>query len=685
MTTRYGWRRQLPDFRDFKYSASLRTLMTLPPLVDLRRFMPRVYDQTSLGSCTANGIGGGHQYGQIKQLLSPTGAADAVAIETAISQSFVPSRLFIYYNERVMEGSVNEDAGAIIRDGMKSVANEGVCDERMWPYDVNKFKNKPTDECYKEALEHQVISYHAVNQTIDQLKGCLAEGYPFVFGFSVYESFESPAVAKTGIMVMPGRDESLLGGHAVIAVGYDDSKRWFIIRNSWGEGWGECFTGDTKVRLLSGEAKSLKELSETYADKSFWVYSYDTQKQEIVPGLARCPRKTKTNAEIVKIRLDSGEEIRCTPTHPFLLKDGTYKEAAKLTVEDSLMPLYTKKDKGGYEMFVSPKSTKYIRSHWCVARNSGKFVGKEGSLVVHHKDFNKTNNTPENLEVMSVREHHDLHRELGVRNGRRVMLHLWGDRREEMLASSVKSITAYNDDLASGVVSLTSKQLEARRANGDVVGRLYQERVRNGEVGITEKQVLARRANGAKLGKLPKTETQKSKAGDMCAKLAQYRWYKKEVSSPVGFNEWRGVCNHKIVSIEKCGREDVYDITVDKYHNFALDSGVFVHNCGYFYMPYDYITNRGLADDFWTIRLVEDEDGPTPEPPEPPKPEPPEPTPPTPQPCDCSLAFPMAKQFLDAAVAEINRGVSTEVAIAEGLKAAQLYVGRVQQVRDRSR
>jgi hypothetical protein len=152
--------------------------------------------------------------------------------------SFIPSRLFIYYNEREMEGSVNDDSGAIIRDGMKSVANQGVCAETMWPYDVSKFKDKPPMACYDVATKHQAISYNAVTQTLDELRGCLAEGFPVVFGFSVYESFESEAVAKTGIMPMP-MNERLLGGHAVKAVGYDDSKQWFIVKNSWGSGWGD--------------------------------------------------------------------------------------------------------------------------------------------------------------------------------------------------------------------------------------------------------------------------------------------------------------------------------------------------------------------------------------------------------------------------------------------------------------
>ena len=240
MTRKYGWRRQLPDYRDYHYNAPRSVLLALPPLVDLRPIMPKVYDQLDLGSCTANSIGGGHQSGQIRQRLN--GATDQASITQAISGSFVPSRLFIYWNERFMEGGmgqVAQDSGAEIRDGIKSVAQQGVCPEPMWPYDTSKYVIKPFAACYASALEHQVLSYHAILQNIDQFKGCLAEGYPFEFGFSVYDSFESPEVAKTGVVPIPDSSESQLGGHAVLAVGYDDSKQWFIVRNSWGENWGD--------------------------------------------------------------------------------------------------------------------------------------------------------------------------------------------------------------------------------------------------------------------------------------------------------------------------------------------------------------------------------------------------------------------------------------------------------------
>jgi C1A family cysteine protease len=153
-------------------------------------------------------------------------------------QAFMPSRLFIYYNERAIEGTVNEDSGGQIRDGIKSVAQQGDCSESVWPYDITKFAVKPSAQCYQQALKFKALQYQRLSQTINQLKGCLASGYPFVFGFTVYNSFESQQVAQTGHAPMPSPSEASVGGHAVMAVGYDDSQGWFIVRNSWGVGWG---------------------------------------------------------------------------------------------------------------------------------------------------------------------------------------------------------------------------------------------------------------------------------------------------------------------------------------------------------------------------------------------------------------------------------------------------------------
>ena len=149
-----------------------------------------------------------------------------------------PSRLFIYYNERVLENTVHSDSGAQIRDGIKTVANQGVCPEVIWPYVINKFANKPSQQAFSLALQEKAVSYQKLLSLVD-MKSCLAQGYPFVFGFVVYPEFESQQVATTGIVPMPNTSEKPLGGHAVLAVGYDDVNKVFIVRNSWGTFWGK--------------------------------------------------------------------------------------------------------------------------------------------------------------------------------------------------------------------------------------------------------------------------------------------------------------------------------------------------------------------------------------------------------------------------------------------------------------
>ena len=219
---RYGWVPDIPDARDLMFSAAEPVLRALPRSVDLRPQLPAVYDQGELGSCTANAIAAAFEYVQLKEGLP----------------DFMPSRLFVYYNERVLEGTVGEDSGAMIRDGIKSVHKLGVCSEDTWKYDIEQFAVMPSQAAYAEALDHQVQSYRRVLPMLHQLQGCLAAGYPFVFGFTVYESFESAEVARTGLVPLPARSESALGGHAVLAVGYDDDTQRFTVRNSWGDGWG---------------------------------------------------------------------------------------------------------------------------------------------------------------------------------------------------------------------------------------------------------------------------------------------------------------------------------------------------------------------------------------------------------------------------------------------------------------
>jgi len=226
----------LPDARDRIYAAPRLTLVNLPAQADLRTQMPGVYDQGKIGSCTANAIAAAFEFELLRQKLA----------------DFMPSRLFIYYNERAMEGHVGYDSGAQIRDGIKSIATLGVCPEREWPYDDTPATTdggawpagapageKPPQACYADAKQSVAVSYHRIIQNLDQFKSCLADGFPFVFGFTVYSDFESPQVAQTGEGQLPTPGEQPLGGHAVVAVGYDDATQRFLVRNSWGTSWGQ--------------------------------------------------------------------------------------------------------------------------------------------------------------------------------------------------------------------------------------------------------------------------------------------------------------------------------------------------------------------------------------------------------------------------------------------------------------
>ncbi|HEY4129067.1 MAG TPA: C1 family peptidase [Gemmatimonadaceae bacterium] len=220
---RYGWRPDTPDMRDLMTAVALRAVSKLPASVDLStlKSMPPVYDQGQLGSCTGNAIAGGFEFDLAKQHLPV----------------FKPSRLAIYYDERVIERTTKEDAGAEIRDGMKVIAKTGAAPETLWPYVVSKFAVKPSKAYYKAAAAHTCVLYQRVAQSEAAIKSVLAAGQPIVFGITVYDSFESDAVAESGTVPMPKKTEKTLGGHAILMVGYTKSRVKF--RNSWGDAWGK--------------------------------------------------------------------------------------------------------------------------------------------------------------------------------------------------------------------------------------------------------------------------------------------------------------------------------------------------------------------------------------------------------------------------------------------------------------
>jgi len=231
----FGWRPDPPDQRDHLFSVAGPILQALPAAVDLRSHDTPIYDQGRIGSCTANAIAGAIQFDRRKFSQSP---------------DFVPSRLFIYYNERSIEGSIANDAGAYLRDGIKSINKVGVCPETEWTYDDTpalydggpfpagaKPAKRPPTSAYNDAKHYELVSYQRLVPSLAQLKGTLASGFPFVFGFSVFDNiYDAHGRPKTHIPVPDG--SPMIGGHAVMAVGYSDARHEFTIRNSWGTGLG---------------------------------------------------------------------------------------------------------------------------------------------------------------------------------------------------------------------------------------------------------------------------------------------------------------------------------------------------------------------------------------------------------------------------------------------------------------
>jgi len=216
----YGCRRDTKDARDHMMPPRA---MRIPAAVDLRPHCPGVMDQGQLGSCTAHGITGALRYE-----LMRAGRAD------------VPlARLQLYYDERAIEGTIASDAGAEIRDGIKSANKKGVAHEALWPYRIKKYRTKAPDSVYADARHCKALSYQRVEVNAAALRQAIALGHTPVIGVTLYDSFESEAVAKTGMVPMPAKHEASVGGHCMYVVGYGQKPGHFTVRNSWAADWGD--------------------------------------------------------------------------------------------------------------------------------------------------------------------------------------------------------------------------------------------------------------------------------------------------------------------------------------------------------------------------------------------------------------------------------------------------------------
>lgn len=225
----YNRKKDLRDYRDKLYT---NPGIVPPPSVDLFPYVPMILDQGNAGSCTAHGTAGCFQFLEANELRDKD-----TNMPEEFGNTFTPvSRMMIYAGERIMEGTLNSDDGAQVRDGIKFLAANGVCSERTWPYDLSKLYTVPSAQAYAEASGHKIVEYNRL-VSLDDMKSCLAQGFPFVFGTWLYNSFEN--TDSTGIVYMPQPGEEEIGGHCMYCVGYNDQTQMFVVVNSWGDSWGD--------------------------------------------------------------------------------------------------------------------------------------------------------------------------------------------------------------------------------------------------------------------------------------------------------------------------------------------------------------------------------------------------------------------------------------------------------------
>ena len=228
MTRKLTWIPDVPDQRDYSFNQIIdQNLQTytikttdLPPSVNLRKYCPEIEDQQTLGSCVSNSMVGLFEFNRIKSGMGGKNFKNF-------------SRLFNYYNSRLLIDTISEDSGTDMRTAIKTAKLNGICLAEEWPYRLEYWKNEPPTKCYQSALNYRVKSYYRLN-TLEEMKLSLYNKQPFIFGISVYRSF----LTNNGIIPMPSITEKMLGGHAVMCIGYDDTTQMFLVRNSWGKNWG---------------------------------------------------------------------------------------------------------------------------------------------------------------------------------------------------------------------------------------------------------------------------------------------------------------------------------------------------------------------------------------------------------------------------------------------------------------
>jgi C1A family cysteine protease len=191
-------------------------------LVDLREWASPVEEQRQLGSCTAQAVVGAYEL--LLNMHYPDHAVDL-------------SRLFLYYNARMISGDIEEDIGAYVSTAIEAVKTYGLCKEELWPYDADRFKVKPNWRCYHDARKRTVSNVQEITSH-DQIIHMLDQKHPVVVGVAVYSGFDRVENNAT-ILSMPQRSEEPIGSHAMCIVGYDNEQELFLLRNSFGDDWAE--------------------------------------------------------------------------------------------------------------------------------------------------------------------------------------------------------------------------------------------------------------------------------------------------------------------------------------------------------------------------------------------------------------------------------------------------------------
>jgi hypothetical protein len=206
-----------PDINNYIYSNSGKQSADA---IDLRQWGMLIENQQQVGSCTGNALVSAYEL--MTQRLYPEHYTEL-------------SRMFVYYNARIYEDTVTWDSGASIKSGLRGLKTYGVCKESIWPYTLNNLFAKPSDEAYAEAKHRQITKYERLVSIADAIDA-INNYYPVVSGIEVFESFYDLTEERSIITEDVGSSE----GHAVLLVGYDSSKKVFIVENSFGKNWGDA-------------------------------------------------------------------------------------------------------------------------------------------------------------------------------------------------------------------------------------------------------------------------------------------------------------------------------------------------------------------------------------------------------------------------------------------------------------